>query len=373
MSTPPLATPRRAACLAGLALAPLAGRAPRAQPAAPPAPLTAADRRGALDSAAVLLAARYQDEAGGRRLADSLRAWARRDAFAAAADPGRFADSVGRALRGVVSDKHLYLRYAPGVEFVGGREAGRVVDAPSVARAAGPGPAPAPVVVRRSGRVDPRDSATVARTNFGFVRVERLEGNVGYLKLDRLVPPDWARGTADAALAFLRHTDAVVIDVRDVPGGAPQMVQWLLSHFHPGPATLIHASYARADRAADSLWSDPALAGRGLGGKPLYVVTSARTASAGEMLAYAARRLGIATVVGETTSGAGNGGRPYTLGAGLHLFVPERRVLTGPGWEGAGVAPDVAVAAADAPARAHALARGRAARGLPNAERSARR
>jgi hypothetical protein len=37
--------------------------------------------------------------------------------------------------------------------------------------------------------------------------------------------------------------------------------------------------------------------------------------------------------------------------------VPERRVLTGPGWEQTGVAPDVAVPAAEALARAHALAR----------------
>ena len=63
----------------------------------------------------------------------------------------------------------------------------------------------------------------------------------------------------------------------------------------------------------------------GLAGKPLFVLTSARTASAGEMLAYAARRAGVATIVGETTSGAGNGGRPYTIAPGLHLFVPDGR------------------------------------------------
>jgi hypothetical protein len=309
---PPRCSLPAAAAAAALALAlPAARTALAQQPAAAapgePPPLTAAERRRALDSAAVLLGARYQDAGAARRLADSLRAWARRDAFAAAAPPARFADSLGRALRALVADKHLYLRHTPGVEFVGGAGTGRVVDV----RAAGA------VMVRRSGRVDPRDSATVARTNFGFARVERLDGNVGYLKLDLLVPPDWARPTADAALAFLRHADAVILDLRDVPGGAPQMMQYLLSHFAPGPATLLHASYLRAEGVADSLWSVPALAERGLGGKPLYVLTSARTASAAEMLAYVARRLGVAVLVGETTSGAGNGGRPYTVGAGL--------------------------------------------------------
>jgi retinol-binding protein 3 len=311
----------------------------------------------------VLLAARYPDAAAGQRLADSLRAWARRDALATAAAPDRFADSLGRALRAVVADKHLYLRHVPGVEYVGGAGAGRIVDA-RVAPAGSAGP----MMVRRSGRVDPRDSATVARTNFGFARIERLDGNVGYVKLDLLVPPDWARPTADAALAFLRHSDAVILDVRDVPGGAPQMMQYLLSHFARGPATLLHASYARADGVSDSLWTLPALAERGLGGKPLYILTSARSASAAEMLAYVGQRSRIATVVGETTSGAGNGGRPHTVGAGLQLFVPERRVLTGPGWEQTGVVPDVAVPAADALARALTLARERTAPG-PSAAR----
>jgi C-terminal processing protease CtpA/Prc len=132
-----------------------------------------------------------------------------------------------------------------------------------------------------------------------------------------------------------------------------------LSYFRAGPPTLLFASYARADRVSDSLWSHPALGERGLGGKPLFILTSARTASAGEMIAYTAQRLGMGTVVGERTSGAANGGRPHTLGAGLQLFVPERRVLTGPGWEGTGVLPDVATSAADALARAHLLARDR--------------
>ncbi|GLC24888.1 S41 family peptidase [Roseisolibacter agri] len=344
----------------------LAAALPLLLPAAPalhaqapaPTPLTAAARRQALDSAAVLLSARYLDPAAGRRLADSLRAWARRDAFATVADPARLADTLGRALRTVVADKHLYLRHVPNVEYVGGAGAGRIVDA-RVAPAGGAGP----VMVRRSGRVDPRDSATIARTNFGFAKVERLEGNVGYVKLDLLVPPDYARATADAALAFLRHTEAVILDVRDVPGGAPQMMQYLLSHFVTGPATLLHASFARADNVADSLWSVPALAERGLGGKPLYILTSARSASAAEMLAYVGQRSRVATVVGETTSGAGNGGRPHTIGAGLQLFVPERQILTGPGWEQTGVVPDVAVPAADALTRALALARQRVAPG----------
>lgn len=350
------------ALLLSAAPALLSAQPPAASVTPAPAALDAAARGRALDSAAVLLAARYVEAGAGRRLADSLRAWARRDAFAAATDPRRLADTLGAALRGVVPDRHLYLRWTPGVEFVAGAGTGRIMDVPAggaqgAARAGG-----GPTVVRRSGRVDPRDSATVARTNFGFARVERLEGNVGYLRLDLLAPPDWAAPTADAALAFLRHADAVIVDVRDVPGGAPPMMQYLLSHFVPGPARLLFASHQRAEGIADSLWSLPALASRGLAGRPLYVLTSARSASAAEMLAYVAQRTGVATVVGETTAGAGNGGRPYTIGDGLQLFVPERRVLTGPGWKGTGVVPDVAVPADLALSRALALARERTGR-----------
>src|SRR5206468_11802032 len=57
--------------------------------------------------------------------------------------------------------------------------------------------------------------------NFGFERVERLPGNVGYLEI-RSFGFDTAdvSSVAAAAFTFLGNTDALIIDVRRNGGGS---------------------------------------------------------------------------------------------------------------------------------------------------------
>ena len=201
-------------------------------------------------------------------------------------------------------------------------------------------------------RIDSRDSLEIAKTNFGFTKVEMREDGVGYIKLDRFVPRDLAEPTAIASMAKIADARAVVLDLRENPGGSPDMVALLMSYFLGDKPQLIHASYWRAMNASDSLWSLTRVSGERMTGRPLYVLTSRNTASAAEMFAYGARRLGIATLVGENTAGAGQGGMTDSVGEGITWFSPERKVLTGPGWEGVGGAPDVAVSAEQALDRA---------------------
>jgi hypothetical protein len=49
----------------------------------------------------------------------------------------------------------------------------------------------------------------------------------------------------------------------------------------------------------------------------------------------------------------------HSVGEGITFFSPERKVLTGPGWEGVGVTPDVSVPAEQALERALTAARSR--------------
>jgi C-terminal processing protease CtpA/Prc len=96
-----------------------------------------------------------------------------------------------------------------------------------------------------------------------------------------------------------------------------------------------------------------------LGDARVYLLTSRRTGSAGEHLAHALKRTHRATLVGEVTMGAGNFGGGIDLPGGFSAFVPGGRSYdpaTGVGWEGSGVAPDVAVPAADALNKTLALA-----------------
>jgi hypothetical protein len=221
--------------------------APLAASGDAPAPpvLDAARRAAVADSIAGLVAARYPDEVLGRRLADSLRTWGRADAWRRDSSHAAFAASLERDMRRVVPDEHLWTRWEPGVEYVRGPQMRMVSRG---APGAGPGsPGAGGPLVRRTMRVDSRDSLGIARTNFGFTRVEMLDGNVGYLKLDRFVPRDLAEPTAVTSMAAIADARAVVLDLRDNPGGSPDLVTLLMSFFLDETPRLIHASYWRAD------------------------------------------------------------------------------------------------------------------------------
>lgn len=84
---------------------------------------------------------------------------------------------------------------------------------------------------------------------------------------------------------------------------------------------------------------------------PVYVLTSKRTASAGEHLSLILKQTGRATLIGETTVGAGHYGDEVALPNGFKLFVPYGETVdleTGKGWEGTGIAPDIAIEAKQA-------------------------
>jgi C-terminal processing protease CtpA/Prc len=88
----------------------------------------------------------------------------------------------------------------------------------------------------------------------------------------------------------------------------------------------------------------------------VYVLTSARSFSGGEGLAYLLQDMKRATVVGERTAGAANPGRPYPLTERLEVVVPNGQVLTAASrtnWEGTGVTPDIVTPEAEALRVAH--------------------
>ena len=108
---------------------------------------------------------------------------------------------------------------------------------------------------------------------------------------------------------------------------------------------------ARARRTAPKPDADPRNAKR-----PVYVLTSPRSFSGGEGLAFLLQDLKRAVVIGEVTAGAANPGRPYPAGDHFDITVPNAQLLTSVtrrNWEGAGVTPDIAVPAADAFRVAH--------------------
>jgi len=65
--------------------------------------------------------------------------------------------------------------------------------------------------------------------NNSFRKVERMDGNVGYVDLRGFWDPYLASGVMNAAMAFVAHTDALIIDLRQNRGGEPNGVVYLAS------------------------------------------------------------------------------------------------------------------------------------------------
>jgi retinol-binding protein 3 len=195
--------------------------------------------------------------------------------------------------------------------------------------------------------------------NFGFRTVERLSGNVGYLDLTYFDRPEFGKATAAAAMQFLRHTDALIIDLTDNDGGRPEMVSLLISYMMPG-RTALTGIYWRKDGRVTPASTVPVPDSLKYIGKPIYILTSnTGTISAGEAFVYDLKLLKRATVVGEVSAGAANPGGMVRIGEHFELFVPRGRAvspITGTNWEGTGITPDIEVPASKALKTAHLAA-----------------
>ena len=144
--------------------------------------------------------------------------------------------------------------------------------------------------------------AQLRRENFYFERVERLDGNVGYLDFRQFVDARLAGATAVAAMNFLSNCDAIIIDLRQNGGGEPSMIQLLTSYFFDEPKH-INSFYVRYSDSIEQFWTQAYVPGKKMPDVPLYVLTSSYTFSGAEEFTYNLKNLKRATIIGETTGG----------------------------------------------------------------------
>ena len=253
----------------------------------------------------------------------------------------KLAEVLTEQLQAVSKDKHLRVFYS-------------YEPLPDMPKGNGPKPPP-----EKEAEMRERMRAHGRSINFGFEKVERLEGNVGYLDLRMFMPAEIGGETAAAAMNLLANTDALIIDVRQNGGGSPTMVALLCSYlFGPEPVHL-NDLYFRPDDSTHQWWTLSHVPGQRFEGKPVYVLTSKRTFSAAEEFTYNLKSLKRATIVGETTGGGAHPGGPRKVHEHFAVFVPSGRAInpiTKTNWEGTGVTPDVPVPAERALATAHLAA-----------------
>jgi C-terminal processing protease CtpA/Prc len=182
--------------------------------------------------------------------------------------------------------------------------------------------------------------------NYGFYRLERLAGNIGYLDIHYFHRPEWGGDTVLSAMNFLSHTQALIIDLRQCVGGYPGMVALLCSYLFREEPIHLASIYWRDEDSTQEFWTHTSLEGQRYGEKGVYVLTSRVTFSGGEMFADILQSHKRATIIGEKTDGAAHAGASYRIHPHFEAFIPIGRTinpLTGTNWEGCGVNPDICV------------------------------
>ena len=332
--------PKPFAALAALALGSTALMAqapqqPKPEQAAPaPAPFNAEEAKAAVEKLATSLDESFVFPDVGKKYAAALRAKLASGGYSSFPDSRAFAEAVTADLQAVHEDRHLRVRPVP----------------------AQPGGGP-----RRMG--PPEDFQAIEKAGW-------IAEGIAYISFVGFPGNEATLAKLKTFLAEHKDAKTLIIDARRHGGGGLDEMDVMFPYFYGKPQTLVQMDTRLAveQRDGNPLADGPTLVkvkgpdgvvrrshnvipaaeATGLRTAKIFLLTSNRTASAAEHLSLSLKRSGRATLIGETTRGAGHYGGVVPLGGGYAVFIPVGRTFdpdNNQGWEGKGVKPDVEVPA----------------------------
>jgi len=172
-----------------------------------------------------------------------------------------------------------------------------------------------------------------------------LENNIGYMTLERFVNDEKTINDTKDAFSILFDTKAIIIDLRHSGGGDGLATVNLLSYFFK--KTELSTTFPELGEIYSSKNNSNIsnLKSKFLE-KPLYVLTSSKTISAGEAFVYYLKKKKRAIIIGEKTAGAGFRVDAFKLSYGFYFvnsIYTSFDIKKGEGWQGSGIMPDVSV------------------------------
>lgn len=292
--------------------------------------LNAAKRKEIVNDLASKLISDYAVAETGSKMAAALREKLESNAYDNVNSVNEFARILTEDLRAVSHDKHLRVMFS-----------GRPLPK------AAPGPPPPDAIER------------MRKMNGAIKKLEILDGNIGYMRINAVPLLAASKDAISAAFAFLRNTDALILDNRGNGGGDPNTVAWYMSYLSEGASYIVNTFHHRKEnRIQEFKTTDLGELSYGAK-KPAFVLTSPNTFSGGEELTYNIQASKRGVIVGAVTGGGAN---PTTMVQLAHQFqasIPfgyAVNPITGSNWEGVGVKPDVEVPPEQALIEAHLLA-----------------
>lgn len=198
-----------------------------------------------------------------------------------------------------------------------------------------------------------------------------LADGVAYIRFEMFPGNDETLAAVRAFLDAHKGAKTLIIDARTHRGGGLAEMDLLFAQLFDKPVTLVDMDtrVAVEQRRGSPIAGHPTLreikgpdgvvrrehfvqpaAQPSLAKAKVYLLTSKKTGSAGEHFSLSLKRTKRATLIGETTAGAGHYGgmEPLDKDFTYAAFIPVGRTFdpdTGEGWEGVGVKPDVEVPA----------------------------
>jgi hypothetical protein len=178
-------------------------------------------------------------------------------------------------------------------------------------------------------------------------------GDVGYLFVGGWEPAQFGTVLLDAALASLRDTRALVLDLRTNAGGDESLALALAGRFTAEPVRYGARRARSGSRHSDfGVWQDRILAPRGPWryDGAVYLIVGAASAGSSESFIAALRVLPAVLVLGDTTAGGAGSPQSFPLlwrgrDSGWSYTVPlwQEVLLDGSVIEWNGIAPEIVV------------------------------
>ena len=298
--------------------------------------LTKQEKTQVVDSITRFMADKYVFPDMGKKMGDLVTQNLKNGAYENISNPGDFAAKLTEDLRTVNNDRHIGVQFNP--EYIAMMKKANADE--------------------NNKELEEYEKRRSEYSNYNFKEVRILPGNVGYLKFNSFQDASLAGPTAIAAMNFLAHTDALIIDLTDNGGGSPSLIQLITTYFFEEPEHL-NSFYIREGDKTEQFWTLPYVPGPKMIKTDIYVLTSGYTFSGAEEFTYNLKNLKRATIVGETTGGGAHPVDMHIINDNFGISIPFGRAvnpITNTNWEGTGVEPDVKVARDKAMETAYMLA-----------------
>jgi Peptidase family S41 len=189
---------------------------------------------------------------------------------------------------------------------------------------------------------------------------------IGYIRFTAFMGTDEELAGVRKWLADNRDDKVLIFDLRNHHGGGLDEQDAIFSYLYAQKTSLVKMAVSKDvfDKGGSPLESGPTLVFAAEGDKmvathsalpgedtplrkaKIYLLVSNKTASAAEHFALALKSTGRATLIGEPTAGANHFGGGQPLNEHFGVWMPVGRtydIKTGKDWEGAGIAPNIAV------------------------------